>query len=474
MDKFTFILKSDLEDLPKIAGVYSFWAKNEVVYIGKAINIKDRVKNHFFQPTYKDDLYIQKVEKIGFIETGSEIEALILEARLIKKHQPKFNAVWRDDKNYFYVAIAKNNDKIPYVFITHQPKKVLGSKYNVLSIGRKRIPNTKYNILNTHYIGPFTEGTALKRTLKFLRRIFPYYTSVTHPKNKCTWCHLGLCPGPNPNLTKYKKNIKKLALILQGKRKTAWYALKKEMEVLSKEKNFEEALIIRDKMNALQQVMAHAHVIENNAQSRRNLIMDGRPLLDYENKWGKTEKILQGMLGITTPISKIECYDISNIQGTQAVGSMVVFVNGKPDKSQYKKFRIRMENKPNDIAMLKEVLTRRLAHPEWGYPKIMVIDGGIAELNIGIKSKLQFKDAMNISIISIAKGKRELLMEGPSFAKASAGKAKKIPLKELPQEIYNLIVYLDDEAHRFAITYHKKLRKKALLPSTIDKNTDVE
>jgi excinuclease ABC subunit C len=291
-----------------------------------------------------------------------------------------------------------------------------------------------------------------------LRKVFPFYTSNRHPKNKCTWCHLGLCPGPklfeNPpspeaseGLREYKKNIKKLILILQGKRKTVLYSLKKEMNVLSQQKKFEEALAIREKISALEQVMAHTHVIEY-----QNLKIRGKNL--HDEKWIETEKILQKMLKMKTPIYKIECYDISNIQGTQAVGSMIVFINGSPDKSQYKKFRIRIENKPNDIAMLKEVLTRRLLHPEWKYPEIILIDGGIAQLNIGIQAKNTLPAAKQIKIISIAKGKKELLIENQK---------KHVPLKTLPQEIYNLIVHLDDEAHRFAISYHKKLRREALL-----------
>ncbi len=448
-------IKKYINNLPKTTGVYLFWEKSAPknkylapIYIGKAINIKERVKNHFYQPIYKDNLYSGKVEKITFIETGSEIEALVLEASLIKKHQPKFNSVWRDDKNYFYVAIVNIDNKLPYVFITHQPFKIKNSK------------------LEIRHIGPFTEGNALKKTLKFLRRVFPYYTTAKHSVKKCTWCHLDLCPGPSPDLAEYKKNVKKLILILQGKRKTVFYDLKKEMDQSSGQNKFEEALKIRDKITALQGVMAHAHVIES-----QNLEVKSKNLA--EEKWVKTEKLLQEILQIKTPISKMECYDISNIQGTQAVGSMAVFVNGVPDKSQYKKFRIKMENKPNDIAMLSEVLTRRLARKEWDYPEVILIDGGIAQLNVGIKLKNQnllkstavdfSQHAKNIKIISIAKGKGELLIEGHPTNKNITGKAKKIPLDKLPQDVYNLIKHLDDEAHRFAITYHRKLRKKYLL-----------
>lgn len=450
-------LNNEIVNLPKTPGVYLFYGstsspqvKKEPIYIGKAINIKERVKNHFLQPSYRDNLFIDKVEKIGFLETDSEIEALILEANLIKKHHPRFNVVWRDDKNYFYVSIAENKEKIPYVYITHQPK---------------LISNTQH--LTPHYIGPFVEGNSLKKTLKFLRKVFPYYTSARHPKNKCTWCHLELCPGPRlfearlassdseaANLiAEYKKNVKKLILILRGKRKNVLNLLKKEMKSLSLESKFEEAGKIRDKIYALQKVMAHTRVIE--------------PLKTEDNIWKKTEKTLQGLLDIKSGIERIECYDVSNIQGKSATGSMVVFVNGKPDKSQYKKFKIKMKNEPNDIAMLKEILARRFNHTEWKYPEVMLIDGGIAQLNVAIKAK----GKENILIISIAKGRQELFIAASSSGEASlapkkgreGAKYKVIPLKNLPQEIYNLIKHLDDEAHRFAITYHKKLRKKALL-----------
>lgn len=418
MERFRFIKGKNFEELPKTAGVYSFYEKNEAIYIGKAINIQSRVKNHFNQPSYRDDLFIDKVSKIGYFETGSEIEALVLEASLIKKYQPKFNVVWRDDKNYFYVAIAQNDQNIPYVFITHQK-----------------------NDAKAAYVGPFVEGTALKKTLKFLRRAFPYYTVKKHPKTKCTWCHLGLCPGPDPDLKEYKKNIKKLILVLQGKSSAVLNSLKKEMNHLSEESKFEKAAEVRDRIHNLQQVMAHAGVIEpTKTQS--------------DNGWQKTQKILQGLLNLGKEISRIECYDVSNIQGKSATGSMVVFIDGKAEKSQYKKFRIRMENEPNDIAMLKETLQRRLSHKEWPYPEIILIDGGIAQLNVATNAKNEKSETKSIKVISIAKRDKDLYIEGRNDF---------VPLKSLPREIYNLVLQLDDEAHRFAIAYHKKLRKKALL-----------
>src|SRR3989344_2939922 len=186
MDGFKIIKRNELEKLPKTTGVYCFTEKtaetrSPLIYIGKAINIQSRVKNHFQQPSYRD-----KVDKIGYLETNnSEIEALILEANLIKKYQPKYNVMWRDDKSYFWVAVFKNKNGAPYILITHQPQK-------------SRIPNSKLQTnlktqnlkFKTEYIGPFVEGTALKKTLRFLRRVFPYYTSAKHSKNKCAYCHL--------------------------------------------------------------------------------------------------------------------------------------------------------------------------------------------------------------------------------------------------------------------------------------------
>ena len=435
MDKFKIISIKNIDNLPKTAGVYLFYNKNEIIYIGKAINIKNRVKNHFSSPTYKDEIFISQITNIGFIETGSEISALILEASLIKKNQPKFNQVWRDDKNYFYIAIQRNKQKIPYVFITHQP------------------------------------------TSPSLRKVFPYYTNAKHSKLKCTYCHLDLCPGPQilsevegtQPLKEYKKNIKKLILILEGKSSKVLNLLKKEMRIASIKQNFEKASKIRDQIFALEKIISHKN--QNNQIQNSQYDTTQRSLSTVA--WKKTEKTLQEILNYKKSlltgrqaIKKIECYDVSNIQGKFAVGSMVVFINGKPDKSQYKKFKIKIKSEPNDIAMLKEVLQRRFAHTYWKYPEIILIDGGKAQLNIAIKIRNQASEQFHRIVpivISLAKGRQDPLRPRSEARLFIENQKEPIPLKNLPQEIYNLIKNLDDEAHRFAITYHKKLRKQNLL-----------
>lgn len=421
MEKFKFLEKEQIVKLPNTAGVYAFKKGRDFLYIGKAINIKERVKNHFRKENYRNSLFINEIDKVGNITTDSEITALILEANLIKKYQPKHNIVWRDDKNFFFVGITKQD--FPRVFITHQPGK----------------QNIKYKKLKAKFIGPFVEGTSLKKTLKVLRKVFPYYTVKKHPKNPCSWCYLGLCPGPNPEKKEYLKNIKNLVSVLKGKRKSVLKNLKKEMGSASKTQNYEKAAEIRNQITALEKILSHAKIFEK--------------IKIKKQKWEKIEKELKKILKTKGKISRIEAYDVSNIQGQKATGSMVTFLKGKADKKLYRRFKIKISGKPNDIAMIKEMLNRRLKHLEWGLPDLVLIDGGIAQLNVVLKTKDLKPETKKIKAIAIAKRKNKLYIED---------RKKPILLKNLPRKISNLILRLRDEAHRFAIIYHRKLRRKDL------------
>jgi excinuclease ABC subunit C len=420
MEKFNFLKKEKISNLPESHGVYSFKKRRGFFYIGKAVNIKNRVKNHFQKSNYKDNFFINEVEKIGYIKTGSEVEALILEANLIKKYKPKYNVFWRDDKNFFFVAVTK--ESLPRIFITHQTK----------------TRTLKPKLRNAKFIGPFVDGAALKKTLKILRRIFPYYTKKKHQKNLCPWCHLGLCPGPNPKKKDYKRNIKNLISVLKGERKSVLKSLKKEMNSASSSQKYERAARIRDQILALENILTNARILKE----------------IKEDNWEKTERALKKILKTEKTISRIEAFDISNIQGTKATGSMITFINGKPEKNFYRRFKIQKSGKPNDIAMIKEVLKRRFNHPEWKLPDLIFIDGGKAQLNAGIKSKNTRKETKDINVISLAKRENKLYIENEKRA---------LFLKNLSREIFNLILQMRDEAHRFAIEYHKKLRKKDLL-----------
>jgi excinuclease ABC subunit C len=431
---FNFFSKREISKLPKVSGVYCFKNKR-ILYIGKAANIRERVKNHFQQPGYKDYLFLNKVKKIGYIKTDSEIEALILEANLIKKYQPKYNVIWKDDKNYFFVGITKED--FPRIFIAHQTKKLINSSTHQLIT----------------YIGPFVDGKALKQTLKVLRKIFPYRSCYKIPNRPCLWYHLNRCPAPcllkskfikeiPLNSLKIKKisqqNAKNLIKILKEGKNSVLKDLKREMKILAKNQNFEEAAKIRDKIEALERVMENAKIFEIRTEFK---------------EWPEIEEKLKGILKTKKKISRIEAYDVSNIQGKMATGSMITFIDGKADKNFYRHFKIKIEEKPNDIAMLKEVLSRRFNHPEWPFPDLILIDGGKSQLNVAMKCKVQNAKCKMIKVMALAKRKNELFIEG---------KKNPILLKNLPREIFNLILQLRDEAHRFAISYHKKLRKKKL------------
>jgi len=435
-----------ISQLPKNPGVYAFLARRSLgeggkkgaflLYIGKAANIKERVKNHFQQSAFRDNLFVNQVAKIGYIKTNSEIEALILEANLIKKYQPKYNIVWRDDKNYFFVGIIKGD--FPQVFITHQPSAIAKFK---MQKSKVKIKNQ-----NSKFIGPFVDGGALKQTLKVLRKVFPYRTCKTLPNRPCLWYQLDRCPAPcllksslGKQLDRFTKlinwgkecrrNIQNLIKILQGRKYQVLINLIKEMKGASKLQDFEKAAKIRDQITALKKILAHAKIFEP-AEVK---------LLQNQKFW---------------PYKRIEAYDISNIQGQEATGAMVTFINGQPDKNFYRRFKIKVSGKPDDIAMLKEVLTRRFKHLEWGLPDLILVDGGVSQLNAASRClKWSFKQ-VKLKLMALAKKKNELYIEG---------RKQPILLKNMPREIFNLILQLRDEAHRFAISYHRKLRKKGLL-----------
>jgi len=441
--RFKYTTKEKMNEIPKTSGVYSFTGKQETLYIGKAANLRERVKNHFparnasrseaggqqprhgGQATFRDSLYIDKVTKIGYIETTSEIEALLLESQLIKQSLPKYNVMWKDGKKYFSVAITKED--FPRVLLTHQ-KQIQGK-----------------------YIGPFVDGKAIKRTLRMMRRVFPYYTLRhgsgqtvhKHATRPCQYCHLGLCPGVKPDKKEYQKNIKNLVAILEGRKPVVLKKLQREMILASKNQEYEKAGKLRDQIADLEIIFSHAKILRPEE--------DRAPL-----QWKNTEAYLQQILGTKKRISRIEAYDISNTQGAEATGSMPVFIEGKPAKQCYKKFKVHITGKPNDFAMLQEVLTRRLAHKEWRYPDVMVIDGGKGQLSSVLKAfeKYTDKDAQKIYVVAIAKKHNELFLPG---------KSEPLLLKNMPQDVSNLILHIRDEAHRFAISYHRKLRKKELL-----------
>lgn len=440
-------LRSKISDLPKNPGIYVFKdSKGKPLYIGKAAGLKSRVSAYL---KYTDTRIIRMIEvakKLDYQVTTSDTEALILESQLIKKHQPQFNIAMRDDKQYFYVTIT--DEEYPRILLTHQRKS-----------NRIKVPIKEL-------IGPFTEGVALKTTLKSLRRLFPYCTCKQLHNVPCLNYHIGKCLGicclKQPDIISnsefliskqhYRRNIQSIQALLSGERISALRKLRKEMVLLGKQHKFEEAIALRDKIEKLQRVFRNAKII-------RNLKLDiGNSALVE----------LKKILKLTRIPVRIEGYDISNISGIHATGSMVSFENGNPDKNSYRKFKIRQTfagqnlggqvRGGNDTDMLREVIGRRLNHSEWPYPEIMLIDGGKGQLN-AVQSILD-NHKLNIRVVALTKNERHV---GDHLTTKVSGTFKLISLTELPESTKNLILAVDAEAHRFAVRYYRTLHKRSLL-----------
>lgn len=425
--------------IPQTPGVYFFKdASGTTIYIGKAQNLKMRLSSYFYPDADpKKGAMLREATSIDWQELDSEIEALLKESELIKKYRPKYNVLMRDDKQYFYVGITR--DEFPKIFLTHQPFADAQSK------------NLK--IKNKNYIGPFTEGEAIKTALKMLRRIFPYCQCSIESKVRhirpCQQAEIGRCLGicclekkswPKfyknfPELKKqYIKNIRAVKKILEGKHRGLLRDMQKEMKILAKKQLYEKAAEIRDQIYALENIFEH------------------RPYLERDDlSWAqKGLEYLAELLKIEG-IRRIEAFDVSNIQGKNATGAMVVFSQGQPDKNEYRKFRIKLPQKPNDVAMMKEIIGRRLQHNDWPISEVMVIDGGKAQLNAALSEKLKTQsEKQKFQIIALAKREEELHLPDGRIIK----------LKDGPPPLLHLLQSIRNEAHRFAISYHKKLRSK--------------
>ena len=419
-----------LRELPKVPGVYLYRdKKGTVIYVGKAINLKNRVSS-YFKSKRLDPKTARLVENIDSLETilcESEIEALILESELIKRYKPKYNFEWKDDKNYCYIRLTKED--YPRVEVVRQ---VIDDK--------------------STYFGPFVDSQSVRLTLKTLRKVFPYCTCGLSEGKVCLFYHLNLCPGHGPNFTtpkEYQKIIYNLSQFLKGKNEHIRKSMEKEMKLFVKKQEFEKAALIRDRLVALNQVRFR-HVIKES----RDLSLD---------------KALQGLaysLNLVEIPERIECYDISNISGANAVGSMVVFEKGIPTKGDYRRFRVRGVAGSNDFAMLQEVLRRRLSKIDSGkdtsfrkVPDLIVIDGGKGQLS-ACKQVLDNAD-LQVPIVGLAKKMEEV------YSLDLRGVYKKTIFPE-NSVVKFLLQRIRDEAHRFAITYHRNLRSKTMTSSVLE------
>jgi excinuclease ABC subunit C len=413
-------LKSKISNLPESPGVYEFHdKKGKILYIGKATSLKDRVGSYFLKSAHLDRPNIEpmmaQIANIKIHKTDSVLEALILESNLIKKHQPKYNVMAKDDKSFGYFVITK--EKFPRVVILWKTE--LG-----------KVPAKKI-------YGPYMSKYQMNVALKLIRRIFPFHSMKQQTEKGCLDFQIGKCPGPHAGAISHKdylKNIHGIEMILEGKKKFLLKELEKQMRELSRKNYFEKAAEARNRIFALEHVRDVALITGDESSH----------IINHESQ-----------------IFRIEAYDISNIGGEYAVGSMVVFTNGKADKNEYRKFKIRTIFGIDDVAMMREVLCRRFNN-NWSKPDLMLLDGGKGHLNMA--QKILEGLNLEIPIIAVAKGptRKKLDIFQSKFLLTYLGRNEEI--KEKYNRILSdmkLIERIREEAHRFAISYHKKLRRSS-------------
>jgi len=424
-------LEKKLKNLPKKPGVYIFKDKTgRILYIGKATSLKDRVQSYFNGGDVRGERIFSMVDQIAdikTIETESVLEALILEVNLIKKHQPKYNIKERDDKSFSYFVITE--EEFPRVLIFRQTEIQNPHPTSPLKRGRNE----------EGVFGPYTSKKQMEVALGIIRKIFPFHSLKQKTEKGCLDFQIGRCPGPYAGAiskTDYAKNIRGIQMILEGKMKSLVKKMEKEMKELAKNNEFEKAGELRNKIFALQHI--------------RDIALIFKDIQDTKYQIQNT---------------RIEAYDISNISGQYATGSMVVFENGEPNKKEYRKFKIKTVEGSNDVGMMAEVLFRRFRN-DWPKPNLILLDGGKGHLNMAKKVLKELN--LQIPMMAVAKGpnRKNVKIQISNSKKISnltlpTGRQESQISKILDNKI--LIKQIMDEAHRFAISYHKKLRKDNFL-----------
>ncbi len=409
-------LKETIKNLPDSPGVYMMKsASGEILYVGKADNLRKRVASYFQNSRRHPDRIMSLVLQIADVDhlsTATSAEALIYENGLIKQLSPKYNVSLRDDKSYPMLKLTLK-EKFPRLMITRERKED-----------------------GAVYYGPYTSAKLLKEALKILQKIFPLRTCNKMPKKKCLEFDIGQCLGPcegRVGQERYGAVIKELRLFLEGRRSELLKLLTGRMKQLSKDEKFEEAMECRNRLEALGSVNTD------------------RVKYGPANELGE----LKSILGIKGKLEVVEAFDVSNIMGDEAVGSMIYFRKGSPDKNEYRKFKIRTVSGMDDYSMMREIVRRRYTRTlkeKRPLPDLIVIDGGRGHLGVAL-DELKKLSVDNIPTIGLAKEFERIYV-----------KDRKDPIV-LPKEskALHLLERVRDEAHRFAISYHKKLMSKRLI-----------
>lgn len=440
-----------LAELPKGPGVYFHKnAEGKIIYVGKAAVLRNRVRQYFQQSRTRDpktEALVAEIDDVDWMCVDSELEALFLEAEMIKRYMPPYNILLRDDKAMSYIRIDYDSD-YPTVTTTRRP----------LDDGAK-------------YFGPYFSTYAVRQSLKLLRKAFPFATRrMVGQKRATLHYHLGLDPGleeGKTSLEEYRANLRKLMAVIQGRRKTIEKELERDMNRAAKAKEFETAARLRNQLYALQGL-------------GRQVIFSDKEFLDISKDHALNE--LVNLLGMEKYPQRIEGYDISHQQGTDVVASMVVFTNGVSNKAEYRKFKTKI-NHNNDFYNMNETLRRRLSEKNrkaWGMPDLVLIDGGKGQLEAAI----QARDACGCSklpFIGLAKREEQIVIQ-----KATSGlmlnekllhqlggfktESEDFILVNLPHttNLVKLLQRIRDESHRFAVSYHSVLKKNRQTASALD------
>lgn len=372
---------------------------------------------------------ISEIKSVEHIIVQSEIDAFLLEANLIKKYKPFYNIKMSDDKSYPYIKITKKD--IPSVTVVR-----------------------KKNDKKAYYFGPYPDGSNVKTILRIIRRIFPFESVENHPKKRCLYNHIGLCPCASvisKNRHEYRKNIAKIKSFLEGEKDLALKDLLKEQKEYVVKEEFERAATVQKQIDSIHLVTSER--FDPHFYSEKPDFY----LQRIKNEVESLKEILLKYIPDISDLTRIEGYDISNIQGTNPSASMVVFKNGDSDKSQYRRFKIKSKPTPDDFRMMREVISRRLKRDGWEKPGLIVVDGGKGQVSSAIRSMMLQKK--RVPIIGLAKKEETIIIPVRTYVSVEFIEVK-LP-KNTPG--INLLRRLRDEAHRFAISYHRNLRSKSFL-----------
>lgn len=420
-------LETKLKSLPSSPGVYFHKDRSgEIIYVGKAAVLKNRVRQYFQNSRGFDNktlALVNEIEDTDWVETESEIDALFLESEMVKRYMPRYNILLRDDKSQMFVRIDMKSEW-PHVSFTRNPADD-----------------------GAEYFGPYYNSYALKKALRYLRKSFPYYTKTPKPGDRPSLdAHLGLEPL-GISSAEYKADLKKLVSYIKGNRVELARQLEYEMKHAAATQDFEKAARLRNR-------------IQNLKELKRRIMFGDKEFLDISKDQALGDMV--ALLDLKKIPQRIEGYDISHMSGTNVVASMVVFTNGVSDRGEYRKFKTNEKN--DDTGNLRDTLIRRLKHlKDWGKPDLVIIDGGLGQLS----AVADVLNAENIPFIGRSKSGDHSRNASVQLVVPRDGKYEIVSLGS-DSHVGKLIARIDDESHRFAVSYHTVLKRQRQITSKLE------